>query len=52
MKPGIDMKKDKEQKPKKGRKRKFSGRQGCFMKMEEWWVYDEPLLKRLGAARH
>ena len=52
LKPSIDLKKDKEQKPEKGRKRKFSGRQGCFMKMGECWVYDEPLLKRLGAAKH
>ena len=34
LKPSIDLKKDKEQKPEKGRKRKFSGKQGCFMKME------------------
>eukprot|EP00069_Balaena_mysticetus_P011768 bmy_07315T0 len=34
LKPSIDLKKDKEQKPEKGRKRKFNGRQGYFMKME------------------
>ena len=27
LKPSIDLKKDKEQKPEKGRKRKFNGRQ-------------------------
>lgn len=33
-KQSTDLKKDKEQKPEKGRRRKFSGRQGSSMKME------------------
>ena len=51
LKPSIDLKKDKEQKPEKGNIGNSMGDR-LFHEDGECGVYDEPLLKRLGAAQH